>query len=66
MYTLLYTNNTDLLCSTGNYIQYLIITSHGKESEEVYMWLNHFSVYLKLTQLCNLKKLKGRVARFSR
>ena len=29
--------------STGNYIQYLVITYHGKESE---------AVYLKLTQYC--------------
>ena len=27
-------NNKDLLYSTGNYIQYLVITYNGKESEE--------------------------------
>ena len=26
-------NNKDLLCSTGNYIQYIVITYNGKESE---------------------------------
>ena len=36
-YTLIYRkqiNNKDLLYSTGNYIQYLIITYNGKESEK--------------------------------
>ena len=36
-YTLLYvkqTINKDLLYSTGNYIQYLVITYNGKESEK--------------------------------
>ena len=36
-------NNKDLLYSKGNYIQYLVITYNGKESE---------AVYLKLTQCC--------------
>ena len=38
-YTLLYIkqiNNKDLLYSTGNYIQYLVITYKGKESEKKY------------------------------
>ena len=44
--------------STGNHIQYLVITYNGKESEKVhienilYIKLNHFAVYLKLTQHC--------------
>ena len=43
----------DLLYSTGNYNQYFIISYRGKESEKeytyMYIYLNHFSVYLKLT-----------------
>jgi len=38
--TLLYikeTINKDLLYSTGNYIQYLVITYNGNESEKQYM-----------------------------
>ena len=38
--TLLYikqVNNKDLLYSTGNYIQYLVITYNGKEYEKVYI-----------------------------
>ena len=41
-YTLLYIkqiNNKDLLHSTGNYIQYLIINYNGKEFEKVYVWI---------------------------
>ena len=44
--------------STGNYIQYLVITYNGKESEKEYIYiyiyicmyyvqLNHFAVHLK-------------------
>ena len=35
--------------STGNYIQYLVITYNGKESEKEYIYikLDHFAVYLK-------------------
>lgn len=32
-------NNKVLLYSTGNYIQYLVITSKGKESEEEYIYM---------------------------
>ena len=38
IYTLLYVkqiNNKGLLYSTGNYIQYLLITYNGKESESL-------------------------------
>ena len=44
-----YKINKDLLYSTGNYIQYLIITYNGKVSEKeyIYMYLNHFAVHLK-------------------
>ena len=49
-------NNKDLLYSTRDYIQYLIITYMGKgsEKEQMYMYgeLNHFAVHLKLTQYC--------------
>ena len=59
MCTLLYINqisNKDLLYSTGNYIQYLVITYNGKESERVYIHilLNHLAAHLKLTQHCKL------------
>ena len=30
-------NNKDLLDNTGNYIQYLVITCNGKESEKEYV-----------------------------
>ena len=53
------TNNKDLLYSTGNYIQYLIMVYNGNESEKecvhiyicvcVCACMNHFAVYLKLT-----------------
>ena len=46
-------NNKDLLCSTGNYIPYLVIIYNGKESEKEYIYImNHIVVYLKLTQDC--------------
>ena len=38
-------NNKDLLYSTGNYTQYLVINYNGKESE---------TIHLKLTQYCKL------------
>ena len=48
-----YLINKDLLCSTGNSTQYIIIYM-GKESEKeqihVYVQLNHFAAYLKLSQ----------------
>ena len=40
MYTLLYIKQItkkDLLYSTGNYTQYLVITYNGKESEKEYI-----------------------------
>ena len=55
-YTLIYIkqiNNKDLLYSTRNHIQYLVITYNGKESEKEYIYiyinveLNHFAVFLK-------------------
>ena len=52
--------------STGNYIQYLVITYKGKESEKEYAYthtytqLNHFAVYLKhcKSTILQLKKKK--------
>ena len=41
--------------STGNYIQYLVITCNRKEYEKgytcvcIYIYMNHLAVYLKLT-----------------
>ena len=56
-HTLLYIKlitNQDLVYSTGNYIQYLVITYNGKESENDYIYIhiyvNHFAVHMKLTQ----------------
>ena len=56
-------NSVDLRYSTGNYIQYFVVTYSGKESEKEYMYvyicvcvrvyLNHFAVHLKLTQYLN-------------
>ena len=69
-YTLVYikqVNNKDLLYRTGSYIQYLVMTYSGKESEKEYVYIylyislyiyikyrymNHFVVHLKLTQHC--------------
>ena len=45
----------DLLYSTGNSMQYSGMTYMGKESEKEYICehvkLNHFTVYLKLSQI---------------
>ena len=41
--------------STGNNIQYLIITYNAKNLKKnlyIYIYLNHFAVHLKLTQRC--------------
>ena len=32
-------NNKDLLYSTGNYIQYLVINYNGKESKKEYIYI---------------------------
>ena len=42
-----YKINKDLLYSTGNYIQYLVITYNGKESEKEYI-----STYNGIILLC--------------
>ena len=42
LYTLLYIKqitNKDLLHSTGNYAQYLVVTYNGKESEKEYVYV---------------------------
>ena len=36
-------NNKDLLCSIGNYIQYLLITYDGKE-----LYMDHFLIFILL------------------
>ena len=42
-------DNTDLLYSTGNYVQYLAITFNGKESEKVYIHTHtHTHIYIYL------------------
>ena len=33
--------------STGTYIQYLVITYNGKESEKECVYMSHFAVHLK-------------------
>ena len=49
-YTLLYIkqiNNKDLLYSTGNYSQYLVIMYNGKESEKEYIYIyTHIYIYI--------------------
>ena len=50
-------DNKDLLCSTGNCTQYLVITYKGKNLKKnicIYIYLNHFTIHLKLTQCCKL------------
>ena len=42
-------NNKNLLHSTGNYIQLLVINYNGRESEKA---TDHFAVHLKLAQPC--------------
>ena len=37
--TIVYKINKDLLCSTMNYIQYLVITYDGKESGKEYIYI---------------------------
>ena len=50
--TLLYIKfiNKDLLYSTGNYIQYLVITYNGKESEKEHLYIYRCD----LMDLCDL------------
>ena len=53
-------NNKDLQYSTGNSIQYLVITYNRRESKEKNMYIfihtyvqqNHFALHLKLRQHC--------------
>ena len=47
-------NNKDLVYSTGSYIQYLVITYHGKESEKEYI----YSFYIPACQ-CRRHKRCG-------
>ena len=59
MYTVLYLKwltNKDLLYSTWNFAQCYVVTwmgeEFGGERIHVHVWLNPFSVYLKLSQHC--------------
>ena len=47
-------NIKDLLYSTVNHIQHLVIIYNGKKSEKIYVYkyIYHFAVYLKLMQYC--------------
>ena len=50
-------NNRELLYSTGNYSQCLVITHNGKESEKEYMCVcitDYIAIHPKLTQHCKL------------
>ena len=49
-YTLIYIINKDLLYSTGDYIQYFVITYNKKNVKKNI--LHHFAVHLKLIQHC--------------
>ena len=67
MQTIIYRiNNRVLLYSTGNYIQYPVITYSGKEHEKeymcvyIYIYVNHFAVQQKLTQHCKSTILQFR------
>ena len=54
-YILLYIkqiNNKDLLCSTGNYTQDLVITDNGKESEKEYIYMFTHTYMYKTKSLC--------------
>ena len=64
-------NQKDLLYSTRDYIENLIITCKIKEYEYIYIYMyqNHFEVHLKLTQYCKsmilqLKKNKQKTLFF--
>ena len=55
--TIYKTDNKDLLYSTGNFIQYLVITYNGKESEkeqrEIYIYITESLGYTsEITQHC--------------
>ena len=44
-----------LLYNTENYTQCFVIAFKGQEDEKninVYIWLNHLAIHLKLTQYC--------------
>ena len=60
MYTAIYEiNNKDLLYSTGNYTQYLVIPVMEKNIKYIHVCVyvyksNHFAIHLKLAQHCKL------------
>ena len=50
-----------VLYNTRNYTQYFIITYKGKECENVYIYMNHCAIYLKLTWYCKLTILQLKI-----
>ena len=73
IYALLYIKQVtkkDLLYSTENYTQYLVLTYNGQKSKKEYIHThikrNHFAVYLKHCQptILQLKKKKTAVREF--
>ena len=55
MYITIYklVNSNDILHSTGNYYQYLVITYNGKESEKIYISIYTPHIYACITEsLC--------------
>ena len=51
-YVLYKINSKDLPYSTGNYIQYLVITCNGKESEKEYIYIYIYIYIYKTESLC--------------
>ena len=62
MLTIIYkTDNKDLLISTGNYIQYLVINYKGKDSPKEYRYIHMYNKSLCCTLEANIsiKKTKN-------
>ena len=52
MHTTVYKrDNKDLLYSTGNYVQYLVLASDGKLSEKEYIYTYVYIIYIRITLL---------------
>ena len=61
-YTLLYVKqitNKDLLYSTGNYIQYPIVTYNGKSSKKEYICITKLLGYIPETYYMSIKSFKN-------
>ena len=54
IYLLCIDTNKELLYSTGNYIQYFVITYKKKFGKNMHMcvYINHVAIHLKLTEHC--------------